>query len=136
MNALILLTEEHQVLRPFLARLRQAANSGPEQELALALAAAKTALGEDLDHHIALEDEQLFPLIARSLGEGLIVPFVDDHRRIQQVRNTLYAAPGSQARTLALTLEDMLGDHLAREEEILFPSAQEALSAHALEVNW
>ncbi len=135
MNALVVLTDEHKVLRPILARLRQVAESGPDDELAAALASAQIMLGPTLDRHIALEDLTVFPLIAQSLGESLVQIFIDDHRRIEDVRHTLYTSSGSKVRGLTLTLEDLLSDHLAREENMLFASAEHALSPEELDID-
>lgn len=135
MNAIMVLTEEHQKLRPFLYRLEQAVQESGESNLHDALGASRQALGKDLDHHILLEDAKVFPNIAQYLGQDMIQAFVDDHRQIQNVRDRLYSSPKNQQRSLTETLVDLLQDHLAREENMLFPSAEQAMAPEELELD-
>lgn len=134
MNAIRVLTEEHQKLMPFLNQLRRAADQGDDGQLSQALKASRTALNEDLDHHIALEDDTVFPRIAQHLSPDMVLAFIEDHRQIQSARTKLYTASGEDRRSLALTLEELLQDHLAREENMLFPAAENAMSQDELEI--
>ena len=128
MDALTTLLDEHQALRPFLDRLRAAAETGSEAEIALAAAAAERALCQDLDGHINLEDHEFFPEIAALLHSSIVEPFVEDHRAIEQARDALYLqrAQGDDLRRQCTTLCTLLESHLLREEEMLFPMYRSA----------
>ncbi len=128
MAALTTLLDEHETLRPFLGRLRTAAETGTDDEIGQAVAAAERALCQDLDRHIDLEDHEFFPEIADLLHASIVEPFVEDHRAIEQARDALYlqTAQGDDLRRKCLTLCSLLESHLLREEEMLFPMYRSA----------
>ena len=134
MNAVTLLTQEHQKLRPFLRRMAQACDKENQDALNTVLEMAKTALNADLDQHIDLEDNRVFPHFAQYIGSDMVRMFIDDHRQIQSVRDTLYSAETPCRRSLALALDEMLQEHLDREENMLFPAAENEMPLEALEL--
>ncbi len=127
MNAVPTLIEEHATLLPYLVELRRAAQGGSDQELAAAIAQAAKALGPDLDGHISLEDDDFFPKVAAHLDPMVVQPFVQDHREIEQVRDAVYLGKAADAalRKDCLTLCGLLEDHIAREEQMLFPAVRD-----------
>lgn len=135
MNAIVVLAEEHQKLRPFLNQIRTAADHGNDDTLNDAIKVAHEALNEDLDRHISLEDDDVFPRIAEHLSPAMVQAFIDDHREIQRVRDKLYATRGNESRSLALTLEELLQDHLEREENMLFPAAESNMTQQELDID-
>lgn len=126
------LSAEHAELLPCTDRLLDlAAGAGPELREAIESCAAK--LQAPLEIHIAQEDDILFPAYARaSGGEGLVAQFRAEHRDILALRDELLAAcnNGDSRKLGAITsqLAELLGDHMRREDMMLFPSAREVLS--------
>ncbi len=125
------LSAEHADLLPCTDRLLDlAASAGPELREAIDSCAAK--LSTPLDSHIAQEDDVLFPAYARaSGGEGLVAQFRAEHREILALRDELLAARASgdagKLGAISAQLAELLGDHMRREDVMLFPSAREAL---------
>ncbi|MDA8192778.1 MAG: hemerythrin domain-containing protein [Thermaerobacter sp.] len=133
MNAITMLITEHENLQAFLDRIDQACRQREEHALGVALADARGALGPELDRHILLEDANVFPRIARHLSPDMLQAFSDDHVAIQATRDRLYAPFNGPRRPLAETLLDLLRNHLAKEENMLFPAAQELMTPEELE---
>ena len=134
MNAITMLTDDHQKLRPFLRKLAQSCHEQSQQEVNTALDMAKAALTGELDRHIDLEDTLVFPLLAQSIGSEMVQTFIDDHRQIQSIRDQLYSADSLMRRSLTLALDGMLQDHLDREENMLFPAAESQMAPKTLEL--
>ena len=135
MNVLTQLSDEHDQLRAHLERIQAAAEAHDDQALRAALLAAKAALTDELDAHIALEEGEAFPAIAEALGEGLVVPFREEHREVRMLRDTALAALtlGRAPHVAALRLCELILDHQQREDHMLFPSAREAVPAQQLD---
>ncbi len=134
MNAIALLTQEHEKLRPFLHSIAEACSEKNTGALNQALDAAQRTLSVDLDHHIGLEDTVVFPRFAQSIGAEMVEVFIDDHREIQSMRDRLYSADTSERHSLALALEEMLQEHMDREEHMLFPAATNEMKRELLEL--
>lgn len=135
MNVLTQLSDEHDQLRAHLERIQAAAEAHDDQALRAALLAAGTSLADELDAHIALEEGEAFPAIAEALGEGLVVPFREEHREVRMLRDTVLAALtlGRAPHAAALRLCELILDHQQREDHMLFPSALEAVPAGRLD---
>ncbi len=126
------LSAEHAELLPCTDRLLDLV-AGPGPELRRAIESCMAKLQAPLEEHIAQEDNVLFPAYARaSGGEGLVAQFQTEHREILALRDELLDARNSgDERGLALVtsrLAELLGDHMRREDMMLFPSAREILS--------
>lgn len=125
------LSAEHADLLPCTDRLLDlAACNGVELREAIEGCLAK--LQSPLEAHIAQEDDVLFPAYARaSGGEGLVEQFRSEHRDIIALRDELLTALGSnntrELGTVTARLAELLGDHMRREDMMLFPSARDAL---------
>jgi iron-sulfur cluster repair protein YtfE (RIC family) len=125
------LSAEHAELLPCTDKLLDlATNTGPELCEAIESYAAK--LQAPLEIHIAQEDDVLFPAYARaSGGEGLVAQFRAEHRDILALRDELLVActngDGGKLGAIASQFAELLGDHMRREDMMLFPSAREVL---------
>jgi hemerythrin superfamily protein len=89
-----------------------------------------------LTRHIRFEEEILFPEFeARSgLGPeaGPTAVMRMEHRQIEALLDALARAvgePGPRADALRRELQDVLGDHNVKEEEVLYPATDRMLSA-------
>ncbi len=125
------LSAEHAELLPSTDRLLDLV-AGSSAELRRAVEGCVKKLQAPLEEHIAQEDNVLFPAYARaSGGEGLVTQFRTEHREILALRDDLLAArDGGDDHQLALVaarLAELLGDHMRREDMMLFPSAREVL---------
>jgi iron-sulfur cluster repair protein YtfE (RIC family) len=126
------LTAEHEELLPRVNWLADLALAG-DPSVPAEIDALAEVLQVPLDGHISLEDDVLFPAYAGATGEqGIVQVFFDEHREIQKLRDELLALRRgpSDARALAaafLRLSDVLTDHMAREEAMLFPAARELI---------
>lgn len=126
------LSAEHAELLPCTDKLLDlSAGAGPE--LRKVIESCVTKLQVPLEAHIAQEDDVLFPAYARaSGGEGLVAQFRAEHREILALRDELMVARqnGDDHKLGAVTaqLAELLGDHMRREDMMLFPSAREVLS--------
>lgn len=103
-----------------------------DAELREAVAGGADKIGGPLEHHIAQEDNVLFPAYAQaSGGPGLVAQFEAEHREILQLRDELLAACESndspRLGMLTARFAELIGDHMRREDMMLFPSARDAL---------
>ena len=128
MDVLTRLTSEHDTLRTLLERIQAAAEARDATALAASLEAARPALTDELDTHIAVEEAEVFASTAESLGEGLLQPFYEEHVEIRQARDQRYAqlARGAAPFDASLRLCELVLAHQQREDLMLFPSAREA----------
>jgi iron-sulfur cluster repair protein YtfE (RIC family) len=88
---------------------------------------------ERLGRHIRIEEEILFPLFAERTGLfGPVHVMRGEHREIERVLGGLLAAlaGGDLGRAAALhdTLREVIGVHNQKEERVLYPRTDEALS--------
>ncbi len=124
------LSSEHADLLPCTDRLLTlAASDGAE--LRDAIEGCLARLQAPLEAHIAQEDDVLFPAYASaSGGEGLVEQFRSEHRDIIALRDELLSALDDNTQKLGpvtARLAELLGDHMRREDMMLFPSARDAL---------
>jgi hemerythrin-like domain-containing protein len=126
MDVLAQLSREHEQLRAHLERIRAAAEARDDEQLRAALWAASTALTDELDHHIAQEEAEVFAAVSEALGEGLLEPFREEHVEVRLLRDEVLAAVerGKASHAAALRLCELILDHQQREDLMLFPSAR------------
>jgi hemerythrin-like domain-containing protein len=95
-----------------------------------ALAAGLEVLGTGLDVHSADEDEDLFPRLAAMMGHGMVSVFVEEHVRIRALRDQVYESMRQGVADFdgCAELCELLGDHMEREDQALFPSARSVLA--------
>ncbi len=129
MDILTQLSSEHEQLRAHLERIQAAAEARDDERLRAALRAAHTALTDELDHHIAQEEAEVFATVSDELGEGLLEPFREEHVVVRLLRDEALAAAdrGESPHAAALQLCELLLNHQQREDLMLFPSAREVL---------
>lgn len=125
------LSAEHAELLPWIDKILDlAAGAGAELRDTIIDGGAK--IRGPLDHHIAQEDDVLFPAYAlASGGNGLVAQFEAEHREILALRDELLAAceNGGAAKlgSVSARFAELLGEHMRREDMMLFPSARETL---------
>jgi hemerythrin-like domain-containing protein len=124
------LESEHVDVRRALETLGPAIEESDSLALRAALAAGVEALGTALDVHSEAEDEDLFPRIAAMTGDGVVNAFVEEHMRIRALRDQVYESMGRGEADLdgCAELCELLGDHIQREDRILFPAARSWLA--------
>jgi hemerythrin-like domain-containing protein len=90
-------------------------------------------LEEDLAVHFALEEEALFPLLARhpQLAHGPVAVMESEHAefrdRVRRLAGALAAADPRAAGAGAAAIVDFLHAHIAKEDHVLFPLALRTL---------
>ena len=130
MDVLARLSSEHDTLLPLIMGMQIAAEAGDNAVLVARLKAGRAALTEDLDAHIALEEDVAFALIGQAVGEAFVAPFRAEHIEIRVLRDEVLAGAevGSVQVDLCLQLCDLILAHMQREDAMLFPSARNALA--------
>lgn len=126
------------------ATLDDAAEAAPDGAAAAAMGRDLEALTRDLSHHALLEDDALLailqPEVLQRGGISLVVfeeEHRDVHRLLQEIASALRVAASSTAPDLrgaaasARHLTGVCEDHFRREEDVLFPLADEVLSDEA-----
>jgi hemerythrin-like domain-containing protein len=85
----------------------------------------------EIANHFAVEEEVVFPLIQRELGEYPVIDeLIAEHRHVERVVDQLRLAP--EAATLR-ELTSVLRSHIRREESDLFEVIQQRLSRKVLD---
>jgi hemerythrin-like domain-containing protein len=132
-----LLEAEHEAALAALARLESAAiglRSDPASEPDLAVARkVLQVLSTTVRQHNEREEVALFPLIEQ-VAPTMV--FEDEHRTLwileQELRHLLDAADPRSA-AIALDIVDLLREHIAKENNVLFPMAREMLDESQLD---
>jgi hemerythrin-like domain-containing protein len=129
MDVLDQLTTEHNILRAYLERIQSATEARDATALSTSLEAARTALTDELDAHITVEEAEAFAAIVQTLGDGLVAPFHEEHVEIRALRDEVYTllARCETPYEPSLRLCELILAHQQREDLMLFPSAREAL---------
>jgi hemerythrin-like domain-containing protein len=124
------LESEHVDVRHALDALGPAIKEGDGVALQGALAAGGEALGRALDVHSGAEDHDLYPQIAPMIGEGMVSAFAEEHVRIRALRDQVYETMGQGRADFdgCVELCELLGDHMEREDRVLFPAARSLLA--------
>ena len=135
----------HRAIRQDLGRLATflgevAAQDWPPSQVR-AIRRYTTALLAEILAHQHSEDDIIWPVIAATAGQAVdLTPLTDDHQaihaalgRITQAVACFRAEPGTSARLRASVseLRDMLEEHIADEEEQIFPAMRRYVPAEA-----
>jgi iron-sulfur cluster repair protein YtfE (RIC family) len=130
-----------QDLRRLTACLAEIPRRGAPPSQAHAIGRYTTALFAEICLHLDNEDDILWPMIAATAGQAVdLSPLTDDHQAIQaaagraiQALASFRADPGLQADLHApvAKLRDMLDEHIADEEQQIFPAMRRYLPAEA-----
>jgi hemerythrin-like domain-containing protein len=136
MDVLARLSDEHGTLLPLIVDIQAAAEARDNAALVARLIAGRAALTEELDAHIALEEDAAFTLIEKAVGGELVASFRTEHTEIRTLRDDVLAGAdaGSVPVGLCLQLCDLIQAHMRREDTMLFPSADDALDPYTLEI--
>ena len=129
---------EHGVFYAQFSHLEQVVPQLADLALVQAQGALLTAA---LETHAHLEDELLFAALEPHLGQG--GPLAVMRMEHQQIEEGLAQLPGlgdaASARQLLLQVVQVARGHFAKEEQVLYPMAQQALGGAKLEelgVRW
>ena len=130
MDVLTQLSSEHIALRDLLDPIEAAAEARESAALTERLSAARGALTDELDTHITTEEEEVFSVVPAIMGADLVAPFYEEHSEIRAIRDQVYArlALGDAPFELTLRLCDLILAHQQREDLMLFPGVNEAIS--------
>lgn len=136
-NVLTRLSDEHDTLLPLIVEIQAAAEAQDKDILITKLIHGREALTNELDAHIALEEDVAFCIIGQAIGEEIVTPFRTEHTEIRTLRDEVLAqaVSGDAPFNLCLQLCDLIQSHMQREDMMLFPSARDALDAEALEIS-
>ncbi len=133
-----ILSDEHKTVLERLDRL-EAALDGPTGEVDIAAVESVLAFFQTgLPIHRRKEEEVLFPLLADKIGrgEGPVACMLHEHEiergLVKQLRDAVERAKrgaetGGQTRAAGRAILDLLRNHIAKEDEILFPLAEQVL---------
>ena len=135
----------HRAIRQDLARLAAclgevAAQDWPRSQVRAIRRYTAALLAEILAHQHS-EDDIIWPVIAATAGQAVdLTPLTDDHQaihaaldRVTQALACFRAEPGTSARLRASVTElrDMVEEHIADEEQQIFPAMRRYLPADA-----
>lgn len=132
MDALSLLTADHNRVRGLFTRFQSAEESGETAQMA---ELAATIL-EELEVHATIEEEIFYPTVSEASEEihEVVVEGVEEHNVVKQLAEevkTLSPEDETWAAKLKVMIENV--EHHAEEEESeLFPQVRKALGAEAL----
>ncbi len=128
-NVLTRLSDEHDTLLPIIVEIQAAAEAQDKSALFAELKSGRLALTNELDEHIALEEDVAFNLIEGAIGEEIVTPFRTEHTEIRALRDEVLsqADAGVAPFNLCMQLCDLIQSHMQREDMMLFPSARDAL---------
>ena len=135
-NVFTRLSDEHDTLLPLIVEIQAAAEAQDIDRPACKTPGTDGQHShEELDAHIALEEDVAFSVIGQAIGEEIVAPFRTEHTEIRELRDAVLAQAdsGSAPFNLCLQLCDLIQAHMQREDMMLFPSARDALDAEALD---
>lgn len=135
-NVFARLSDEHDTLLPLIVEIQAAAEAQDETALLDELGVGRTALTEELDTHITLEEDVAFNIIGQVIGEEIVTPFRTEHTEIRALRDEVLsqADAGIAPFNLCLQLCELIQTHMQREDMMLFPSARDALDTEAFDL--
>jgi hemerythrin-like domain-containing protein len=127
------LHEDHLATLGHWGRIEQALAAHDQRALEPLLRHASDSIGEELAHHIAFEELELFPRLA-AFGHGELADMLcDEHMairfaatRFRQVL-TLRGAASDETRHLAALVAERLITHIQKEERSLLPVLERLL---------
>ena len=121
---------EHGVIYPLLDRLASGSFASAEEARAEA-----ALLAAGLATHAQIEDDLLFVALEQHLGPngGPIAVMRAEHAEVEGTLERLTRAEDvEQARTLSTHLASVAREHFAKEEQVLFPMAEQLLGPEEL----
>ena len=132
MDVLTRLSHEHEELLPIIVGIQEVTGAGDNAALVARLKAGQTALTDELDAHIALEEDVTFTLIEKALGEEFVALFRTEHTEIRTLRDDVVAGANAGIVPVGLCLQlcELIQAHMQREDTMLFPSAHNALDLY------
>jgi hemerythrin-like domain-containing protein len=131
MRTLAVLGAQHQDVLGRLAAVETQLGSGETG----ALAGFAAYLEHEVMQHFALEEQALFPILARhlSLAQGPLAVMNTEHRAFRELLDGLGVAVRAHdqdaQRTHASELIELLRAHIMKEDHVLFPMATRILAA-------
>lgn len=130
-----ILSIQHQVFLTQLEFLKHVKETVQAEEVC-AVRALVFAIADAMDKHAAIEEELLFPKLRPYLGEqmGPVQVMEFEHKEIRKILEALEKANDPrliQAESSKFII--LLQDHIAKEEHVLFPLAEEVLEKSVLE---
>jgi hemerythrin-like domain-containing protein len=134
-DVLARLSNEHETLLPLIEDIQTTAEAGDTAATVEKLKAGRAALTDELDAHIALEENEVFALIGQALGDDLVAPFRSEHAEIRALRDKVLMSADAGHVPVGLCLQfcDLIQDHMQREDAMLFPSALNIPAENGLE---
>ncbi len=125
------LTVEHAVFLLQLEHLKAAVDRGAAVE---ALQGMVAMLAGPLEAHAAAEDELLFPALEPHLGReaGPLAVMDGEHEEIRQSLSIIEQG-GPEVVAQVKRLVHVLRHHIAKENQVLFPMAEQLLGSERLE---
>ncbi|MBI4501752.1 MAG: hemerythrin domain-containing protein [Gemmatimonadetes bacterium] len=132
------LEAEHQEALEALLRLEHAAQALAHQSATAddrdTVRSVLEVLTTTVKDHNEKEEEALFPLL---VDDAPTMIFEDEHRRLWALETELRAAlerpaPDTQIARLSLEIVELLREHIARENEVLFPVARSILGPEGI----
>src|SRR3989338_7081606 len=132
------LLAQHQLISEQLVYVEEKRTSLPLQE-APVLKEMVLLIADALEGHAAVEDQFLFPALEPKLGKemGPLSVMEFEHKEIDRILLSLRNASEPRAiRVEAAKFTVFLRDHIAKEETVLFPIAEEFLGEERLNRLW
>jgi hemerythrin-like domain-containing protein len=130
-----LLGGQHQDVLGRLDEVERALGAGDSS----ALAPFASYLVQEVAHHFEIEEQALFPLLARHLGseQGPLAVMNAEHASfrelLRQLSDGLDSGRAGQAQERARDIIGLLRGHIAKEDGVLFPMATRVLSPEELQ---
>ena len=136
-DPLIRFEAEHQEALVVLGRLEGTAaalrRGGDPASHLVAVLEAHAFLAGAVRTHNDNEERALFPLLGEDAPVGL---FIEEHQRLRglevELARTAREGDATATADVAFELIDLLRNHIAREDEVLFPMAREQLGREGL----
>ncbi len=122
------LSRDHHHTLVLARRAARTAANGTDAEVGAQWAAVATAFEAELLPHFEVEERHLLPRLAGAGLTDLVLRTQTEHARVRALRE-----PGEGPRERLAELGQLLAEHVRFEEGTLFPAAEEALGADALE---
>jgi iron-sulfur cluster repair protein YtfE (RIC family) len=123
MNAIDLLKEQHEKVKKTLTKMSEGAapNSAELRKLA-----------DELVAHMVIEEHVFYPRV-KELMKDMISESFEEHAVARFELGRLLQATGTEKKTRALVLKELLEHHIKEEEEEMFPKVRKEISKEDLE---